>query len=76
MPKALLEFNLADSDDVLSFEAAVQGQKYHSVLWGLTEWLRSRIKYCDGTPEEEKAFETTREELYRLMDEYGAEFLE
>ena len=35
------------------------------VLWDIDNWLRAQIKY------HEKDYDEVREELYRIMNEYG-----
>ena len=42
--KAILEFNLPEDDH--EFEMATSGSKFHSVLWDMDQYLRSKIKYA------------------------------
>lgn len=70
--KAILEFNLSDDSwDRIEFDNAVNGGKWKSAMWDLDQWLRKNTKYApDSMPEEEyKAYERTRDELHRILNQ-------
>jgi len=71
MPEAILKFNL--NEEQYEFEQAVNAGKYHSVLWDLDQFLRSKTKYAsdDATEEQLAAYYALRDELHKLMEEYN-----
>jgi hypothetical protein len=68
--KAKLEFNLPDDDH--EFEMAINGAKFHSVLWEMDQWLRTQYKYMSDTEYNEAAYdayEKARTQLREFMVE-------
>ena len=63
--KAILEFNLDDSEDKERHLRCVKATDICLTLWDFDQWLRSEIKY------NEKDYREVRNELYRQMEEYG-----
>jgi hypothetical protein len=66
--KAKLIFDLPEEQS--DFELATNAAKYYSVLWNIDQFLRNKVKYAsDSASEEEiKAYEETREELWREIE--------
>lgn len=73
--KAILEFNFdAENDDRIEFQDAIDGKKWKAAMWELDQWLRAQYKYMsDEEYSEDKyeAYERSREELYRILNEEG-----
>lgn len=74
--KAILEFDLNDfeNDDRSQFQDAVDGPKWKMAMWDLDQWLRAQYKYMPDTEyskEAYEAYEKSREELYRIINEAG-----
>jgi hypothetical protein len=72
--KAKLEFDFdAEGFDKIHFKDAINGQKWRLTIWEFDQWLRANTKYApDSMPEEEyKAYQKTRDELYRMLNEAG-----
>ena len=67
--KAILKFNLPEDD--YDYKLANNAQKMHTVLWEMSQWLRSKVKYApdDMSEEEYRAYENCRNELLRLLEE-------
>lgn len=56
---ATLQFNLPD--DKAAFDAAVNGRKAMSALWGIDQRLRSLLKHGEPTEAESRLAEQIRE---------------
>jgi len=71
--KAILEFNLDEERE--EFDFAINGSKYHSVIWDLDNHLRGLIKYAPDNQSEDtyKALQETRDKLHQLLNEYNLE---
>ena len=65
--KANLEFDLPEERD--EFKTAIEGYKYRLCLSELDTFLRNKLKYEDLSDEEFDAFEKTRTELYRILED-------
>ena len=66
--KAILEFNLPE--DNYEHETAVNAGKWKSVVYEITERLRSRIKYCE-TEEKASHFQEINKMLWEELDDRG-----
>jgi hypothetical protein len=66
MPKAILKFSLPDERN--EYACAVNGAKYHTALWDISQWIRSQIKYGDDVRVEH---EVVRKMFYDILDTYG-----
>jgi len=67
--KATLEFNLPEETE--DFDIATNGWKYRSVLCDIDNFLRSKLKYGELSPEEDGAYEKARTELWNLINEHN-----
>jgi hypothetical protein len=72
--KAVLEFNLPEDDH--EFEMATSGSKFHSVLWDMDQYLRSKIKYApdDMSDDTLNTLEQCRSQLHEFMGSYNVSF--
>lgn len=75
MPKAILEFDLEDENDLEKFKMANNARDYWIALHELTNFYRKFQKHRDNHPEAEKAFDEvsdwiTNEVLYDINDIY------
>ena len=72
--KAILEFNLPEDDH--EFEMATKGYKFHSVLWEMDQYLRSKIKYApdDMSDDTLNTLEQCRSQLHEFMGSYNVSF--
>jgi len=59
--KAILKFSLPE--DLAEYEAAINGQKFKSVLWDFDMWLRNDIKYRD------EGYQPVRDMLHQILEE-------
>jgi hypothetical protein len=66
MPTIKIIFNLPDEND--EYQSAINGNKYHSVIHELFNYLRSESKYSDRT---ELTIEEVREKLVELLKDEG-----
>ena len=71
--KAIIEFNL--DEERADFDWAINGSKYHSVLWDLDNHLRGLTKYPPDTQSEDtyNALQETRDKLNELLRDYNLE---
>ena len=68
--KAILTFDLPE--DKYEHLIAVHAMDWALVAHALDQYLRNRLKYEEGLHEAaDKALEETRDQLYRIMDDYG-----
>jgi hypothetical protein len=72
MAKAILEFNLPE--ETVEHRMAVHADNYHSVLWDIDQYLRSKLKYGGLTSEQYDVLDKTREELHDLMRTHNVTF--
>jgi hypothetical protein len=66
--KAILEFDRYEDGD--EFDDAVNGGKYHFILYEMDEWLRGRIKHGDDEKTCE-VLEKARDQLHEIVDRFG-----
>lgn len=67
--KATLEFDLpAESED---HEVAVNALKWRSVVWEMSQFLRSQIKHGNLSESDIEYAEKVRTKLFDLMEEEG-----
>jgi hypothetical protein len=71
MPKGILEFNLPEEEN--EFNLASNSRNYYSALWEIDQFLRSKVKYANDSVSEDtvEAYLSTREELWRILEEQG-----
>ena len=53
---------------------AVHADNYHSVLWDIDQYLRSKLKWGGLTSEQYDVLDKTREELHDLMRTHNVIF--
>jgi hypothetical protein len=66
MPKAILKFDLPDEQ--AEFTVATQANDMRTVLWGLDEYLRQQIKYCDHPPAIDAVYQAVRDKLHEELN--------
>jgi hypothetical protein len=73
MPKATLTYDLDQPEDLEEFEHANNARKYHSVLWELDQYLRSKVKYPaeDAHEEYTNTMAEVRDELWKIMESFN-----
>ena len=72
MPKATLEFDLGESEELEAMWVFMEGQKYRSALWDLDQALRSDLKYNESLSEETSTkLQEYRDKLHSLIEESG-----
>ena len=69
MPKTIIEFSAEEQDEA---NIALNGWRYHSVIWELQQYLRGEMKHGDLTDEQYQSYEKIRTKLFDLIDEYKA----
>jgi hypothetical protein len=69
MPKTILEFSAEEQHEL---NIALNGWRYHSVIWELQQYLRGEMKHGDLTDEQYQSYEKIRTKLYDLIDENKA----
>ena len=71
--KAILEFDLNESDDKVAHKRAVKALDLCLVLWDMDQYLRSQTKYApDDMPDVVyEALEKAREQLHEIKREYN-----
>ena len=69
MPKTILEFSAEEQHEL---NIALNGWRYHSVIWELQQYLRGEMKHGDLTDEQYHSYEKIRTKLYDLIDENKA----
>jgi len=67
--KAILEFSLPEDKE--QFEVASKASDLYFVLWDLDQYLRGKVKYNDLSENEYTIYESTRDKLYELLEEYN-----
>ena len=79
MSKAILEFDLTDEDDIISFDQHKQCLEMHLALWTFDQHLRGLVRYgrsdTDNEYEDEDllAIEKIREDLYSFLLKYNVD---
>jgi hypothetical protein len=69
MPKTILEFSAEEQHEL---NIALNGWRYHSVIWELQQYLRGEMKHGDLTDEQYQSYEKIRTKLFDLIDENKA----
>lgn len=72
--KAILEFDLNDTDDAQNHKRAIQGTDSWLCLWEIDQWLRSEGKYVTQSQEVYEFIEKTRGQLREIMDSHEVTF--
>jgi len=73
MAEALLKFDLIEERE--DFDNAIKGSSYRSALFDIDQWLRSKLKYEELTEAQHEAYETTRKQLWDILNSNGVEEL-
>jgi hypothetical protein len=66
---ATLQFSLPEEQQ--EFDYAVKGSDWHIVVEDMSNWLRSKLKYEELTPEQDAAYEEARKHLFAILEERG-----
>jgi hypothetical protein len=69
MPKTIIEFSAEEQHEL---NIALNGWRYHSVIWELQQYLRGEMKHGDLTDEQYQSYEKIRSKLFDLIDENKA----
>jgi len=71
MPKVTVEFNLPEEQE--EFDLVSNSSKFYSVIWDLTQFLRSEWKYNDEayTDAQYETLEKIRSKVWELISENG-----
>lgn len=76
MSKAILKFNLEDSDECERFEDAVNGRKWKMLSQDIDNYLREKIKYDDNLSGDVcKELELARDRISEMLIDYGLRML-
>ena len=67
--KTILEFTAEEQDEA---NTAINGWRYHAVIWELQQYLRGEMKHGDLSDEQYKSYETIRTKLFELIEENKA----
>jgi hypothetical protein len=72
MAKGILEYDLSNPDDMVSYLRAVKSLDMALILWDMEQYLRSQLKYNEQLSDEEyKTFQKVKEKLIQLMLQYN-----
>lgn len=71
--KAILEFDLPEDQEI--FDISSNAMKYHSVLWDLDQYLRSKVKWGDDLKLDIPTYESVRGILAQYMRDEGVHFI-
>jgi hypothetical protein len=66
---ATLTFSLPEEQQ--EFDYAVKGSDWHIVVEDMSNWLRSKLKHEELTPEQDAAYEEARKHLFTILEERG-----
>jgi hypothetical protein len=69
MPKTIIEFSAEEQHEL---NIALNGWRYHSVIWELQQYLRGEMKHGDLSDDRYECYEKIRTKLYDLIDENKA----
>lgn len=69
--KAILEFDLPEESHEM--QDAINGYKYSIVIFELDQWLRSKIKYEDLPDKEYDIYDSVREKIRDIVDDYNCQ---
>jgi hypothetical protein len=67
--KTILEFSAEEQDEA---NIAINGWRYHTVIWELQQFLRGEMKHGDLSDEQYQSYEKIRTKLFELIDENKA----
>lgn len=68
MGKVTFEFDSVE--EAVEIRAALDGGRWHSVVWDLDQYLRNKVKHCpDG--EDPEAYQAVRDKLRNTLEEYN-----
>jgi hypothetical protein len=68
MPKHIIEFNLPEEREELSI--TMQAGSFYSAWYTLREYLRSRVKYDENSPETDKILSEVRVKMNEIATQY------
>ena len=74
MAKAILEFNLDESDDRDAHMRAVKSLDMALALWEMDQYLRAECKYGELSDDAYAATEKAREKLREILNENNLTF--
>ena len=63
--KAIIEFNLPEERE--DFRDAQNGTMWKIAMWDLYNFLRDNLKHGDLAPDEDKAYETIRTQMFEIL---------
>jgi hypothetical protein len=66
---ATLTFTLPEEQE--EFYLAAKGADWRCVVEDMSNWLRSKLKYEELTPEQDAAYEEARKHLFSILEERG-----
>jgi hypothetical protein len=69
MPKTIIEFSPEEQHEL---NIALNGWRYHSVIWELQQYLRGEMKHGDLSDDTYECYEKIRTKLFDLIDENKA----
>jgi len=71
--KAILEFDLNETNDISAHKRAVKALDMAIALWDIEQYLRSQTKYApDSMPQEAyDALEKAREKFYEILNDHN-----
>jgi len=71
--KAILEFDLNETNDIFAHKRAVKALDMAIALWDIEQYLRSQTKYApDSMPQEAyDALEKAREKFYEILNDHN-----
>jgi hypothetical protein len=69
MPKTIIEFSAEEQHEL---NIALNGWRYHSVIWELQQYLRGEMKHGDLSDDRYECYEKIRTKLFDLIDENKA----
>lgn len=67
--KTILEFNDEEQHEA---NIALNGWRYHSVIWELKEYIRGEMKHGDLSDDRYECYEKIRTKLFDLIEENKA----
>lgn len=77
MAKAILEFDLNESDDIEAHKRAVKSLDLVIALWDIEQYFRTQTKYNENlTEDQHKVLEKAKEEFYDILQKHNISFNE
>jgi hypothetical protein len=68
MGKVIFEFD--SIEEANEIRTALDGSRWHSVVWELDQYLRNKVKHCpDG--EDSETYQAVRDKLRDTLEEYN-----